>query len=280
MSLFSSIGDRLKGIGERLVGGVKGFATGGVLGAVSGILGGGSSSDAAAKAAKKAQMRETAKPLVPTTQSPTMRTQQRATYDTGGLGMSQNIAAYDEGLQGMNGGDGPFPGAFAPAPMAGTPTTDIVVLIAGQGAMAVAADTPPALAPQMLQGVGQMFKAAAAKVVAHIMQQIQAVLGSIGGAVLPVIAKVAKLGKQVLEWCKAALPWAGIAAAVAAIGLGIYFGWSYVKSWGMAIWRKFFGRKKRRRRGISARDLQTCYRVNRALKKAYGRLPRRAASRR
>jgi hypothetical protein len=124
-----------------------------------------------------------------------------------------------------------------------------------------------------------MFRAAAAKVVNAIMAKLQSMFNFGGQVLAQMLAQLKAVGSKVLELLKAALPYAGIAAAVAAVGLGIYFGWGHIKAWGLALWRKLFGgRKRRRRRGISYAELRTAQRVGRTLKRMYNTLPRRPAA--
>lgn len=293
MSLFRKVSKKLKKAVKRLkkkiVPAVTGLLTGGPVGLVGGLIGGGEPETEMEAAVQKTAL-STAQPVLPTSQSPLMRTPYRDTY--AGLG-GELVTAYDPGLEGALAGE-PFPGAWAPAPapsgytpLGAAPALtagDLGSLCAGAGVMALAADTPQksALGQGLLgavSNVAEMFRAAAAKVVNAIWAQIKAAWQAAGQSLEAMLAGLRQLAGKVLQLLKDALPYAGIAAAVAAVGLGIYFGWGHIKAWGLALWRKFFGgRRRRRRRGISYAELRTAQRVGRAIKKMYNTLPRRPSA--
>lgn len=163
-------------------------------------------------------------------------------------------------------------GLMSGAATAGSTMADqILSTVSGPGGIGMAAlvaggTGASAGTMQSLVQVGSILWDAAKKVVNWVLGQMQALQSQIASAGMAAWALIKQLEGQIWSMLKSILPYAGIAAVVAAIGLGIFFGWDTMKRWAKTLWNKLTGKKKTRRRGISARDLSTTRRTINKLK--------------
>lgn len=277
MSFLSKLGKKLKG-------GLTGFLTGGVGGLIGGLI---SPAKPAKRVVSKVQQQITPVP--------------QSQLAAGDPFISQAISMQAPfGVGGFNGAADLFGlgGAGATAVGAGAGVGgSLAQSIASQGVSGLVSGTfgpgirfsggPGITLDRSVLGLGALggggvaasFAKVASQVVEWILQKIiNPFLASMKSAGAAAFGAIGQAVDQVLSFLKASVATAGIAAAVAAVGIGIWFAWPKIKAWGLALWAKIFGKKKRRRRGITASQISNARRVNKTIMKLFKSIPKRAAT--
>jgi hypothetical protein len=278
MSILSKIGGALKGFTSGILGG-------GITGGIAGLIGGikGDSGSTSSKLTKGQTSLATGtgligqffgtdkKPLIaPAPVTGGSLSSRDPAYTGGGVGSMLGTTGSLLGGS-LLGGAGPVV-AGAAASAAGGLVDQVLQAAAGPGglsmAMLIGGQTAPASAGTMqgLMQMGTVLWDAAKRVIAWCLEKMEAIQKQLAKTGLMAWGLIKKLEGEIWDFLKAMLPYAGIAAVVAGVGLGVFFGWSTMKRWAKALWNKLMGKKKRRRRGISARDLSTTRRTINKLK--------------
>ena len=289
----------LKKIGGAIGGAFRGLATGGITGGIAGLIGG--IKDQSTTSGSKLSSAQTnylstgslfgdggifgrKKTVAPAPVIGGSLSSRDPQYTSGGslLGSAANLLTNTGGILGgavLGGATGAVVGGAAAA--GGGLADQVLAAAAGPGGLTMATlisgTGAPASASSMsgLMAMGGVLWDAAKKVIEWALAKMDAIQKQLAKTGMLAWGLIKKLEGEIWDFLKSILPYAGIAAVVAGVGLGIFFGWSTMKRWAKALWNKLMGKKKRRRRGITARELATTRRVGKALKKAYMRLPKR-----